>query len=212
VRWTEETCAATAGHLAHEIAWESQRGELLLTEQRRLSFEVHAAESYWTLDLALDLRNATAGPLALGSYESNHGLAGSFYTGLFWRIPREFLNRLQTRSLDVRGTMLCEGDLDSDEKMHGAPGRWVALNGSVDGPVAPVTLALIDRSAAGMSAPRVFIRKHMVGIALPFLGPASRTLAPAEDLRLRYRLLLADGHWDRARLAAYCTAAAAAGA
>jgi hypothetical protein len=52
----------------------------------------------------------------------------------------------------------------------------------------------------------------MVGIALPFLGPASRTLAPAEDLRLRYRLLLADGHWDRARLAAYCTAAAAAGA
>lgn len=63
--------------------------------------------------------------------------------------------------------MHCEAGFDTEEKIHGSPGRWVALTGSVDDVLQPVTVAMIDRSRPDMSAPRVFIRKVQVGVALP---------------------------------------------
>jgi hypothetical protein len=202
--WLEEHCGETAGRLVHEIDWESGKGELLLREKRELSFEINAAQGYWTLDFGMNIRNATANPLVLGNYESNHGLAGSFYTGLFWRIPREFLAHLNTRAHDSHGALHCEAGHVTQETMHGSPGHWVALTGSVDDQLAPITLAMIDRSSAAMSQPRIFVRKQQVGIALPFLGKESRPLAPGESLVLKYRLLLADGHWPQGRIADYC--------
>jgi hypothetical protein len=204
LRWTEERCGETSGSIAHEIAWETGQGQLLLKEQRRLGFEVHAADAFWTLDFEMDIRNATSAPLGLGTYESNYGLTGSFYTGLFWRIPREFLDYLNLRDRITQGTMHCEAGHSTEEKIHGSPGHWVALTGSVDDVLEPVTLAMIDRSRPDMSAPRVFIRKQQVGVALPFLGQESRQLAPGESLKLCYRLVLADGHWSRDRMADYC--------
>lgn len=209
LRWLETQCGDRSGSMSHEIAWETGDGRLLLHERRRLVFAVNAVESYWTLDYGMDIRNATAGPLALGTYESAYGLAGSFYTGLFWRIPREFLDYLNFRDRTTKGTMHCEAGFDSEEKIHGSSGRWVALTGSVDDVLQPVTLAMIDRSRPDMSAPRVFIRKQQVGVALPFQGKESRRLEPGESLQLSYRLVFAEGHWDHDRIAGYCRSALA---
>lgn len=94
--------------------------------------------------------------------------------------------------------------------MHGQASRWIALHGSTDGVVEPVTVALIDRSAPGVTEPRVFLRRNQVGIALPFHGSSEVVLPPGGSLPLRYRLLLADGHWEAEALVAYCDEVASA--
>jgi hypothetical protein len=197
------------GSWAHDIAWETADNKVLLDENRRLSIRVHPADAYWTLDLEMDLRNATNESLGLGTYEANEELQGSFYTGLFWRIPREFLDHIALRKFRAKGAVFAEGLAKDDEGMHGKPARWIAMHGSIDGRVEPVTVALMDRSAPGVSQPRVFIRKVMVGIGLPFQGPQQLWLAAGEHLRLRYQLVIADGHWEQDRIAEYCGKAAA---
>ena len=204
VQWMEEHCAGTAGSLTQQLAWESGAGELLLSESRRIGFDLNLTERFWTLNLEMDIRNATSRPLDLGSYASNHGLVGSFYTGLFWRLPREFLEQLNLHGKSAKGSMLSEGNRDTEEKMHGSSGRWVALTGSVDNVLEPVTLLMIDRSSPDMSSPLVFIRQHLLGVGLPFLGNDSRSLAAAGSLKLRYQLVLADGHWPKSKITAYC--------
>jgi len=204
VKWTEESCAGTSARFAHQIAWESGQGELLLTESRKLSVEIAPAEHFWTLDWEMDIRNETTGPLNLGSYASNHGLAGSFYTGLFWRLPREFLEQLSLPGHSSKGTMLCEGGRTKEVEMHGSPSHWVALTGSVDTVLEPITLLMIDRSSPDMSSPLVFIREHLLGVGLPFLGKDSRVLAASGSVKLHYWLVLADGHWQSDKIATYC--------
>lgn len=62
------SAATPPGSMAHDITWETGDGRLLLQEQRRLGFAVNAAESLWTLDYEMDIRNATEAPLNLGAY------------------------------------------------------------------------------------------------------------------------------------------------
>jgi len=210
VRRGEQAQADHAARWAHDIAWESANGEVLLEEQRHLHIRVEPSDSCWTLDLEMRIRNVTSRPLSLGTYESDEELQGSFYTGLFWRIPREFLDHIALRDFRAKGTVFADGVAPNDEALHGKPARWIALNGSIDTLVQPVTVALIDRSSPEMSQPRAFIRKTMVGIGLPFQGPGKRWLNPGGDLQLHYQLLLADAHWSKERIDRFCSAAAAA--
>ncbi len=204
LEWTSGTASGQHAEFAHVVAWEKAEGDVLLREERRFGIVSHPNEGFWTLDLGSRLTNTTAAELVLGTYESSEQLAGSFYTGLFWRIPREFLDRIHTLKYHAEGKVFCAAQPADEKQVHGTPGRWVALHGSVDGVVEPVTIALIDLSAPNQSQPRIFYRRNQVGLALPFQGPEDRRLAPGETLELRYRLLLADGHWQPDRLKAYC--------
>jgi hypothetical protein len=210
-RWVSRQQTDTGAQLSQEIAWEDFEGARLLSENRSLRISVVPAAGYWTLDLTMEIANAAGRPLRLGTYESSEQLTGSFYTGLFWRLPREFLDHINTLHYNAVGAVFCEGCPPNDPAMHGTAARWVALHGSVDTVVKPLTVAMVDRSSPAMSQPRVFIRRHTVGVALPFQGPEDRILPPDGVLRLAYRLLIADGHWPEQQLIDYCQAAATDG-
>ena len=206
-KWLGQSVSGDDAVFAHEVEWENAAGRILLRERREFRVAVQAGEGYWTLDFLSRLQNQSEAELALGTYEASEGLSGSFYTGLFWRIPREFLDRIHTLQYNTAGKVFCDHFPGDEEKIHGTAGRWVALHGSVDTVVEPVTLAMIDISPPAQSHPRVFLRRNQVGIALPFQGPEELKLAPGEELDLGYRLLIADGHWEASRLEQFCSVA-----
>lgn len=204
VSWSEQSVSGEKGLFSHRVAWENGAGDQLLDETRTFRVDVCPEEDYWCLDILSRLQNATDEELPLGTYEASEGLEGSFYTGLFWRIPREFLDRIHTLQYNMQGRVFCDNYPGEEEKVHGTGGRWVALHGSIDDIVEPVTLAMVDISASGESNPRIFFRRNQVGVALPFQGPEEVRLAPGQEIRIGYRLLVADGHWEPERISRFC--------
>lgn len=105
------------------------------------------------------------------------------YAGLAWRGPHA-----------LRGVaVILENGPVRGEAM-GMRSRWLAVAAG------EVTVALADASGAQPPA-RWFVRTDpYVLVSASPLFDESITLAPGERLRLRHRVLVADGRWDAARL------------
>ncbi len=174
---------------AERLTWHTQAGEHWVDEVRR--FAVHDVDGEsWALEFATELTNVRGAPLVFGSPTTGgRDLAG--YTGLFWRGPRAFTD----------GEIIAaEGQ--GGPGMMGKEAPWLAYVGHHDEVDRSSTLLFLDHP--GNEVTRWFVR----ATPFPAVNPSfaffdELGLAPGGTLDLRYRVVVADGAWDRARLESY---------
>jgi hypothetical protein len=171
------------------LSWFTEEGERWVGESR--SFTVRDVEDdSWTLEFATTLTNLRAEPLVFGSPTTNgRELAG--YTGFFWRGPRSFTD----------GTVIA-ADGGAGQEMMGKAARWLAFIGRHDEVDRSSTLLFLDHPDNKNT--HWFVRSTPFAAVNPsFAFHDTVELAPGATLTLRYRLVVADGDWDRAQLESY---------
>ncbi|GAA3435112.1 PmoA family protein [Kutzneria kofuensis] len=171
------------------LAWHTQAGEHWVDEVREFTVQDIDGES-WALRFTTELTNVRGEPLVFGSpTTSGRELAG--YTGLFWRGPRAFTD----------GEIIA-ADGQGGPEMMGQEAAWLAYVGHHDEVDRSSTLVFIDHPDNGVT--RWFVRDTPFPAVNPSFAFFDKLdLAAGERLRLRYRLVVADGAWDRARIESY---------
>ncbi|MFB6984969.1 PmoA family protein [Streptomyces sp. NPDC056304] len=201
--------AADAGRavIAEGLSWRHHDGTHWADEQRRIELhDVEHAESgagtagtggSWTLTWSSAITNRRTEPLHFGS-PTTLGRKAAGYTGLFWRGPRAF-----------RGGRILRPDGSGPESM-GTQAPWLAYSGEHDGADGHATLIFRhapenDHSGEGGTHPaHWFVRNEpFAAVAPSFAFYDELELAPGDTLSRRYRVTVADGAWDRERIAEY---------
>ncbi|WP_307855847.1 PmoA family protein [Kibdelosporangium banguiense] len=171
------------------LSWHTQAEEHRADETREFTVR-DADDEAWTLEFATELTNVHAEPLVLGS-PTTQGREMAGYTGLFWRGPRSFTD----------GEILAADGLSGPEVM-GRPARWLAYVGQHDEVDRSSTLLFLDHP--DNKTTHWFVRNTPFAAVNPsFAFFDTVELAPGDALRLRYRVVIADGAWDRERLESY---------
>lgn len=174
-----------AGPGVEEIDWVTSTGEKWISERRGISFGIDA--DFWWLDLTFELRNVRGAPLEFGS-PTVFGREQAGYCGFFWRGPRSFT-----------GGSVLASDGRSGPELMGGRADWLAFVGEHDEVDRKSTLLFIGDPANPEF--RWFVRTEPFPVVNPSLAFYSELeLPPDETLRLRYRLLIGNGAWDRERL------------
>lgn len=178
-----------------QLTWVANDGGEWARERRDIA--VHSVDpdhGAWTLDWGIELTNIRDTPLEFGSpTTAGRELAG--YTGLHWRGPRDFGG----------GRVLGPGDLEGEEMM-GAQAPWLAFVGEHDDVDAHSTLvfAHAPENDKAIHESHWFVRsgdQPMVAFSWAFFDEFE--LPPGESFTYRYRIVVADGAWDRDRVARY---------
>ncbi|MEV6117377.1 PmoA family protein [Streptomyces sp. NPDC052109] len=195
--------AAAGGRavVAERLTWHPYDGELWAEEERRI--EVHDVDPVagsWALTWTSAVTNRRAEPLRFGSpTTAGRELAG--YTGLFWRGPRAF-----------REGRIIAPDGEGPALM-GTQAPWLAYCGEFDGIDGHATLVFAhapenDQAGTGGTHPaHWFVRNEPFAAVAPSWSFFEELeLAPGDTLRRRYRVVVADGAWQRADVAAYLKA------
>jgi hypothetical protein len=135
--------------------------------------ETASFADHWRLDFATELTNATRSPLVFGSPTTN-GRPAAGYGGLLWRGPASFTG----------GTVL--GARMGDES------EWLGF-------VTPqATLVFLSPTPTWW-----FVRSEPFAAVCPApFFHTELTLGAGEVLRLRYRVVIADGAWDETQIRA----------
>ena len=191
--WDDVRCDEDGALLRERLEWVSHEGEIWIAEDRQIGVDdVDVARGYWSLDLGFRLRNARGQPLVFGSpTTAGRPLAG--YGGLFWRGVRSFLH----------GTILAGGGLEGPEVM-GQSAPWLAYVGLHDGNGQQSTLLFLDHPGNPRFPNKWFVRNDPFAIvSCSFMFDEEYVLAPEEELAMSYRVVLANGAWDRARVEEY---------
>lgn len=179
------------------LGWITAEGEEWIREHRTVTVrDVDPAGGSWTLEFATELRNVRGAELRFGS-PTVFGRELASYCGFFWRGPRSFAG----------GRVLAADGLEGPEVM-GAVSPWLAYIGEhdeVDGHA--TVLFRPDPSDEEGGRPHWFVRSEPVPMVNPTLAfREERPLADGAVLARRYRVTVADGAWDRARIAAHLDA------
>ncbi|GGT26598.1 PmoA family protein [Streptomyces griseoviridis] len=184
--------------VTEHLTWVANGGAEWAREDRGLT--VHAVDERtgsWALDWSIRLTNTRAEPLVFGSpTTAGRELAG--YTGLQWRGPRDFTG----------GTAFTP-DRAGAAHLMGTQGPWLAFTAEHDEVDAHSTLVfahapenLDERTAIHPS--HWFVRAEPVpSVAFSWAFFDEFELAPGKSFGYRYRLLVADGAWDRDRVTAH---------
>ncbi|GII76345.1 oxidoreductase [Sphaerisporangium rufum] len=168
------------------LTWHTQAGEHWVDEERGLAVR-DVEDDSWVLDFSTALTNVRGEPLRFGS-PTTAGRPMAGYTGLFWRGPRAFTD----------GVVTAEGGQGGPEMM-GRTAGWLAYTGTHDEVDRASTLLFL--AAPGTTW---FVRTTPFPAVNPSLAFFSEVeLAPGDTWRLAYRVVVADGAWDRDRLEAY---------
>jgi methane monooxygenase PmoA-like len=184
----EEFTEAEGGRIAERLTWHTQAGEHWVYELRELTVR-DVEDDSWALEFATELTNVRGEALVFGSPTTN-GRPAAGYSGLFWRGPRAFTDG---------EIVAAEGQ--GGPEMMGRPAAWLAYVGRHDEVDRASTLMFFDDPEY---ASDWFVRNTPFPAVNPSLAFAEEVaLPPGETLRLRYRIVVADGAWDRARLDAY---------
>ncbi|MFI8434503.1 PmoA family protein [Streptomyces sp. NPDC079020] len=193
--------------IAERLTWHHHDGTHWADERRRI--ELHDVEhagsgtgmasggGSWTLTWASAITNRRTEPLCFGS-PTTHGREAAGYTGLFWRGPRAF-----------RGGQILGPDGAGPELM-GTRAPWLACSGEHDGADGHATLIFQhapenDHAGEhGTHPSHWFVRNEpFAAVAPSFAFYDELELAPGDTLSRRYRVTVADGAWDRVRIAEY---------
>ncbi|WP_020671101.1 PmoA family protein [Amycolatopsis nigrescens] len=181
--------------LGERLTWLANDGEPWADELRDLVVHsVEPDEGAWALDWSIELTNTRDVPLEFGSpAAAGRELAG--YTGLCWRGPRDF-----------GGGEVLAPDGRGGEEMMGGQSPWLAFVGEHDEIDAHSTLifAHAPENERSIHESHWFVRSHgtpMVAFSWAFFEEFE--LAPGESFGYRYRVVIADGAWDRDRISRY---------
>ncbi|MER7943440.1 MULTISPECIES: PmoA family protein [unclassified Streptomyces] len=181
---------------AERLTWHPRSGELWAEETRRIDVhDVDAVTGSWALTWSSAVTNRRGEPLRFGS-PTTHGRPDAGYTGLFWRGPRAFRD----------GRII--GPAGEGPDLMGRQAPWLAYGGEYDEADGHATLVFVhspenDHSGAGGAHPaHWFVRDSPYAAVAPsFAFHQELVLDPGATLTRRYRVLVADGAWDRERIA-----------
>ncbi|ANP53738.1 hypothetical protein J2Z21_007977 [Streptomyces griseochromogenes] len=184
--------------IAERLTWHPHGGELWAREARRIeAHDVDPASGSWALTWTSAVTNRRDEPLRFGS-PTTAGREMAGYTGLFWRGPRAF-----------RGGRIIGPDGEG-RRLMGTQGPWLALTGEHDGADGHATVVVAhapenDHAGAGGTHPaHWFVRNDpFAGIAPSWAFHDELELAPGDTLTRRYRVVVADGAWEREEIAGY---------
>ncbi|GGX21577.1 PmoA family protein [Streptomyces chartreusis] len=182
--------------VAEELTWIENGGEEWAREMRGLI--VHSVDEEagaWALDWSIRLTNTREAPLRFGS-PTTEGREMAGYTGLQWRGPRDFTG----------GTAFAPGsDADAD-KLMGSQGPWLAFtteHDDVDGH-STLVFAHAPENLEALHESHWFVRAEPIPtVAFSWAFFEEFELPPGESFAYRYRVVFADGAWDRERVAAH---------
>ncbi len=168
------------------LTWHTQAGEHWISERR--AFQVRDVEAdSWALDFRTELTNVRGAPLVFGS-PTTEGRPAAGYSGLFWRGPRSFAD----------GAIIASGLQDGPESM-GAEAEWLAYAGQHDEVDRASTLLFVAEPSTTW-----FVRSTPFAAVNPSLAFHEEVeLPPGDTMTRRYRVVVADGAWDRSRLESY---------
>ncbi|MEQ0558407.1 PmoA family protein [Amycolatopsis sp. NEAU-NG30] len=178
-----------------QLTWVANGGDEWARERRDIAVHsVEPDEGAWALDWAIELTNVRGTPLEFGS-PTTAGREMAGYTGLHWRGPRDFGG----------GTVLGPGDFGGGDMM-GKQAPWLAFVGEHDGVDAHSTLlfAHAPENDKAIHESHWFVRagdQPMVAFSWAFFEEF--VLPPGESFAYRYRIVVADGAWDRDRVTRY---------
>ncbi|MYW68608.1 oxidoreductase [Streptomyces sp. SID8379] len=184
--------------IAERLTWHPHDGELWADEARRIEVrDVDPVAGSWTLTWTSAITNRRTEPLRFGS-PTTHGRELAGYTGLFWRGPRAFRDgRVQTA--DAEGPQIM-----------GTRAPWLAYSGEHDGADGHATLVFQhapenDHSGQNGAHPaHWFVRNDPFAAVAPSLAFHDElVLEPGDTLTRRYRVVVADGAWEREEIATY---------
>ncbi|MFJ2604265.1 MULTISPECIES: PmoA family protein [unclassified Streptomyces] len=181
-----------------ELTWVENGGEEWAREVRGVTVHsVDEAAGAWALDWSIRLTNLRDAPLAFGS-PTTAGRDSAGYTGLHWRGPRDFTG----------GTAFA-ADGDGAEELMGTAGAWLAYSAEHDDVDGHSTLVFAHApenldDAATIHASHWFVRAEPIPtVAFSWAFHEEFALPAGESFAYRYRVVFADGAWDRERVAAH---------
>ena len=186
MRHEDFTVASNNARFDELLSWHTEDGQHWVREVR--SFAVRDVEDEsWTLEFATTLMNQRPVPLVFGSPTTNgRELAG--YTGFFWRGPRSFTG----------GQVIAA----AGSEMMGKASPWLAFVGQHDEVDRSSTLLFIDHPENKNT--HWFVRSTPFAAVNPsFAFFDTVEVPPGEALTLRYRVVIANGSWDRTRIESY---------
>jgi hypothetical protein len=183
------------------LTWLAHGGREWARERRTVV--LHPADpdaGHYALDWSVEVTNTRGGPLRFGS-PTTAGRAAAGYTSLAWRGPRDFTGG------DVigPGTRGGRGEAGAADLM-GTPATevpWIAFTGEHDGVDAHSTLvfAHAPENAGAIHPSHWFVRSEpLPSVAFSWSFHEEFELPPGESFRYRYRVVVADGAWDRTRV------------
>ncbi|ADX74822.1 hypothetical protein Asphe3_37250 [Pseudarthrobacter phenanthrenivorans Sphe3] len=180
---------------AHRLQWVTQRGSVVVQEER--SFQVvPGQDASYTLVFETAMSNVSGKDIHIGS-PTTEGRENAGYGGLFWRGPRSFTG----------GKIIGPGGA-TGEGLRGQRAPWLSFVGQHDETCRFSTVVMVDDPGSAHPEPEWFARSE------PFacMGPApffrQEVLFQAGTaLRFRYGVVIADGTSDADRAEALATAA-----
>lgn len=174
--------------VTERLTWHTQAGEHWLDELRTLTV-CDVEDGSWALEFGTSLRNVRGAAVVFGSPTTN-GRPMAGYSGLFWRGPRAFT-----------GGDVIAADGQGGPEMMGRKASWLAYAGHHDEVDRGSTLVFFDDPGYGS---KWFVRNTPFPAVNPSLAfDEEVTVQPDETLTLRYRIVVADGAWDRERIETY---------
>lgn len=184
--------------MAERLTWHPYDGELWAEETRRIEVQdVDPQAGTWTLVWSTAVTNRRSEPLRFGS-PTTHGRPMAGYTGLFWRGPRGFRDG-RVLAPDAEGPGLM-----------GRQAPWLAYSAEHDGVDGHATLVFEHAPENGHLGDgeehpaHWFVRNDPFAAVAPSLAFYDELeLAPEDTLVRRYRIVIADGAWERDRIAGY---------
>lgn len=181
--------------IAEKLTWVENGGEAWASERRDLVVHsVEPAEGAWAIDWSITLTNIRGEALEFGS-PTTEGREKAGYTGLHWRGPRDFSG----------GEVFGPGDLGGEEMM-GQQSPWLAFVGEHDEVDAKSTMlfAHAPENDDAIHESHWFVRVQDTPMVAPSWAFFEEfVLPPGESFHYRYRVVVADGAWDRDRVEAY---------
>ncbi|MEV7872286.1 PmoA family protein [Streptomyces sp. NPDC088124] len=184
-----------------ELTWVENGGAEWAREERGIT--VHSVDEdagAWALDWTIRLTNLRAEPLLFGS-PTTAGREMAGYTGLQWRGPRDFTGGA------VFGPP--GGGEPEPESLMGTQGPWLAFTGEHDDVDGHSTLVFAhapenDEDNGAIHASHWFVRSEPIPtVAFSWAFFEEFALPPGESFTYRYRVVVADGAWDRERVGAH---------
>ncbi|HWG23967.1 PmoA family protein [Actinospica sp.] len=182
-----------ADGFSEHIDWISADGEHRIAETRRIAvLDVDPEDGRWTLQFDTELLNVSGRVLDIGS-PTVFGRVLAGYSGFFWRGPRSFAG----------GSVIAGGGLEGPEVM-GQRAPWLAYSGEFDGIDGRATLVFRAAPDTAGGEPYWFVRSEPFAAVNPSLAYYQGLDLPADETLTRsYRVTIADGAWDRARVEAH---------